>query len=434
MKKIFAVLFCLLPSVAMAQIVPSLPYNLTNGTIADANQVMADFNAIVAGVNANAANAGANTNITALNGLTTPLSPSVGGSSVYTSGASAGTANAQTVLTPTPLGFSLVQGRRVTFIAGFSNTASMTLNVSATGAIAVLKQSTSGLVALSGGEVVSGQAIDVWYDGTQYELLNASPQSQVVSCTVIDYAGPGSPSGYVLTDGSTYLRSQFTNLFNCLTLRGVPASTINGSATVGVAASSLLQIGWFISGSNLTCNSTILGIPDSTHITVSVPAGGTGSISMTAGPNSLGDCSTTFTVPNYQGRITAMADPVGNALTSTTCVNPGSIGNVSCGAQAVALSSANIPSLTSVNASQSITVTVPGTGANRVPYSSNGDLLTFSANNTGANVSIYSAANNWAYFTSLTSNNSISTAYTNGSLTAVNKIPPIALVTKAIKF
>ncbi len=60
-------------------IVPSIPFNLTNGTLADATQVMGNFNTIVSDVNTNAAHNGANSDITSLTGLTTPLPAGEGG-------------------------------------------------------------------------------------------------------------------------------------------------------------------------------------------------------------------------------------------------------------------------------------------------------------------------------------------------------------------
>jgi hypothetical protein len=71
----------------MAIIIPALPYTLTNGTTADANQVMADLNDIVTGVNNNAAHNGPNSDITSLTGLTTPLTIAQGGTGVGAVGA-----------------------------------------------------------------------------------------------------------------------------------------------------------------------------------------------------------------------------------------------------------------------------------------------------------------------------------------------------------
>lgn len=53
----------------------SVPFNLTNGTTADATQVMANYNAILSCLSTSAAANGSNNDITALNGLTTPLTP-----------------------------------------------------------------------------------------------------------------------------------------------------------------------------------------------------------------------------------------------------------------------------------------------------------------------------------------------------------------------
>ncbi len=70
------------PAIAAASC-PSLPFTLTNGQTADANQVMANLNSIntCAG---NAVQAGPNFNITSLNGLTTPLSIPQGGTGATT--------------------------------------------------------------------------------------------------------------------------------------------------------------------------------------------------------------------------------------------------------------------------------------------------------------------------------------------------------------
>lgn len=154
-------------------IINALPFTLQNGTTADATQVQADLQAIVDDVNNNAAGNGVNTDITALTALTTPLTPAQGGASVFTASVtSTGTANAQVVANPSPTGFALVEGYRLTFTAGFTNTGATTLNANSTGVTAILRQTPSGLVALAGGEIVAGSTTDVQFDGTQFVLLN----------------------------------------------------------------------------------------------------------------------------------------------------------------------------------------------------------------------------------------------------------------------
>lgn len=156
-------------------IIGALPFLLQNGTTADATQVDADFDQIVTDVNTNAAHSGTNSDITALTGLTTPLTPLQGGSSVYRaggSGNSSGTANAQVVATVIPDGFALTFGNRILFAAAFTNTGAMTLNVNGTGATPVFKRipGTGGEVALTGGEVQAGQLIECIYAGSVFTL------------------------------------------------------------------------------------------------------------------------------------------------------------------------------------------------------------------------------------------------------------------------
>ncbi len=411
---------------AAAQVIPSLPYNLTNGTIADANQVMANFNQIVSSTNTNAANAGANTNITALLGLTTPLAPASGGSALYTAGVSGGTLNAQTVLSPTPSGYVLAAGRIVIFIAGFTNSGPMTLNVNSTGPIAVLQHSQAGLIPLAGGEVVATQATIAYYDGTQYQLFDASPQGLVNPCTEIDYQGVTLPSGYLPEDGAAVSRATYANLFGCITKSGVAASTVSGSPTVTVVNSALYQVGWSVGGSNVTCNSTITAIPGGgVTLTISNNAGATGATTLTIGPFPQGDCSTTFNVPNMLGRASASADTSGSVLNSATCTNASTVGT-KCGAQQQTLTLAQLPTGITSSGTNNITVLAPSS-LNFVVSSS----IVNNAVTSGSGPALNSPLANSA---GASGSNSISVTSNNTSGSAHPLIPPIGLVTKAIKF
>lgn len=155
---------------AQAQIINTLPFQLQNGTTADASQVMADFNQIVNNTNTNAAKNGANSDITSLSGLTTPITPAQGGTNVYV-GTAGGSANAVTVTTTSPTGFSLAVGKRVVTVATNTNTGPATLAAGGTTATNVFKLSESGPVALTGGEIHAGSVLEAIYDGTQYQLV-----------------------------------------------------------------------------------------------------------------------------------------------------------------------------------------------------------------------------------------------------------------------
>jgi hypothetical protein len=195
MKKLLTIFwFLVLASPALANVPCSLPFNLTNGTTADATQVMANYNAIITCLG-NAAAAGNNDDITALLGLTTPLSPSEGGTSTFIGATSTGSANAQVVATTTPGQFTLGTGYTVVFVAGFINTApgtaasALTLSVngqtvssttyptcSSSCAPSFFRQTPSGPQPMTGGEIQAGQLVVAKWDGTQFELMNSSAQ------------------------------------------------------------------------------------------------------------------------------------------------------------------------------------------------------------------------------------------------------------------
>lgn len=74
-------------------------------------------------------------------------------SKIYTGGTSTGSANAQVVAT-TQGGFTLTNGNILTMVAGFTNSGSLQINADGVGLTTVKKQGTSGLINLTGGEVV----------------------------------------------------------------------------------------------------------------------------------------------------------------------------------------------------------------------------------------------------------------------------------------
>lgn len=86
-------------------------------------------------------------------------------------GTSSGSANAQTVTVSSLVGGTLTTGQPIGFIAGFTNTSSMTLNVSSIGNKNVFKQSLVGPVALTGGEIQANMLVIVIYDGAEFQIV-----------------------------------------------------------------------------------------------------------------------------------------------------------------------------------------------------------------------------------------------------------------------
>jgi len=103
-------------------------------------------------------------------------------------GTSSGSANAQIVVAPS---FSSIDGQSISFIAGFTNSSAMTLNPG-TGPINVLKDTASGPVSLTGGEVVAGNLIQVVYSsGTGAFHLVSFPQNSYANLSATNLTVTG---------------------------------------------------------------------------------------------------------------------------------------------------------------------------------------------------------------------------------------------------
>lgn len=92
--------------------------------------------------------------------------------STFWAGVSGGTPN---VITVVDAGFNATDGSIVNFTALATNTGPATLNPSGFGAFAILKDTTAGPVALTGGEIVQGNPISVIFRASDnaFHLLNA---------------------------------------------------------------------------------------------------------------------------------------------------------------------------------------------------------------------------------------------------------------------
>lgn len=152
----------------------------------------------------------------------------------YFGGTSGGTANNQTVTT-TP-GFSTyTQPITITFIAGFTNTGAMTLNANGIGALNVYKQTTTGPVPLTGGEIVNGNVYQVSYDGTEFQILSGAGSSVLWGATS---GGSANTQTVTTTPPITfYAASQVLYFIAGFTNTG--ATTINAN---GIGAANIFKL------------------------------------------------------------------------------------------------------------------------------------------------------------------------------------------------
>jgi len=93
-------------------------------------------------------------------------------------GNGAGTANAQTISLPNATSYSDLVGVIVKYVPGATNTGDATLTVNSfVTSPHFRKPSGAGLVALAGGEIVTGQPVWIMYDGTYFDVLSVVSNS-----------------------------------------------------------------------------------------------------------------------------------------------------------------------------------------------------------------------------------------------------------------
>lgn len=230
---------------AFAGVSCSVPFNLTNGTTADASQVMANYNAILACLANSTAASGANNDITSLSGLTTPLSPGQGGTTSFIGVAGSSTGTTQVVSSTTPTAFALAAGYQVYYVASATNTGASTLAVDGLAATNIFKQSVGGPVALSGGEIQAGNVVAISFDGTQFQLnnpvaTNLAPCS-AIGLQVFNDAGTPNTKIDVLADAVTILSASAPIYRTAVSV--VINATVNGAN--GLDTGSLAISTWY---------------------------------------------------------------------------------------------------------------------------------------------------------------------------------------------
>ena len=296
--------------------IPPYSFTIANGQTADGGQVMTNFNTIRNGAISNCAALGANSDITSLTGLTTPLSPAQGGSPLFVGGVSTGSANAQVLATTLPNSFSLTPDYVVTFIAGFTNTGSATLNVNSTGATTIQKTTPSGLANLAANDIILTGVYTVIYNGTVFVLITTTPvatpqlnitsftasgnfatPSNLTAATIVKFTvvGGGGGGGGSATSGDAGAGGG-AGACAIYSASGLVAST-NYAITVGAGGG-----GGANTGANGASGANSLAVIGATTVTGGGGGGGTGGTNADTGSlGGLGGTATSGNIANAAG-------------------------------------------------------------------------------------------------------------------------------------
>lgn len=232
----------------------------------------------------------------------------------------------------------------------------------------IAAQPSSALVSSAMADVVAAVS-----HAAAIALLGAAPASAIIPIGMpAMWPGLVVPSLWLPRDGTTRLRAGFPELWAVLGPT-IAATVTSGSAAVAVASTAGYATGWPVEGAGIAPGTTILAIPDATHITLSAVAIGNDT-SVKLYPFGNGDGVNSFTLPDARGIVEAGLDLAQTKLTG------GHKLAAALGSKTATLVNANLPPYTP---SGTVGITDPGrafipntTGAAGAPSASNFGQLT----------------------------------------------------------
>lgn len=133
--------------------------------------------------------------------------------------------------------------------------------------------------------------------------LEKASQGAVPAGTLAPTACPIVPAGWIWCDGSAISRTQYPDLFNAITVQFVGTLTNGSNSVTGLPPNQQIYAGQPISGPGIPAATTVASVVSSTSITISKNATLSGVQNLVVAPWGVGDGSTTFNVPDSQGRV-----------------------------------------------------------------------------------------------------------------------------------
>jgi len=194
--------------------------------------------------------------------------------------------------------------------------------------------------------------------------------------TILPWAGATVPPTYLLTYGQAVSRTTYSHLFSAIVSSdSITCSSGSPTVTVSAATAQRVPIGAPIEASACFAPGTLVATKGSTTISMNSNAIASTSTTLRVFPWGNGDGSTTFNVPNLQGRSTVgrdnMQGTAAGVLTSTYYnANPDAL-NALGGAQSTTLGTSNLPAYTptgSITGTVTTSINDPGHVHNMSSY------------------------------------------------------------------
>ena len=113
---------------------------------------------------------------------------------------------------------------------------------------------------------------------------------------IADFASPVAPTGWLELDGSIISTSTYSGLFAVMSITSSGTRTNGNAVVTSIPSTTNFKAGYYVFGTGISAGTTILSVDSSTQITLSGPAGSSGTSAFFVSPWAMN--TGTVTLPN----------------------------------------------------------------------------------------------------------------------------------------